>query len=112
MPSRNHSVPELEKHFREQLASLWPILKGSLSEIRKPCIRPNCAACARGDKHPAFILSLTQKGRRRCMYVPAELVPFLRQGLDNGRKLEALLSELGPMLLRQYREQRIPKPKP
>ena len=111
MPENKESAPELQKHFRDQLASLWPILKGSLSEIRKPCIRPNCPACARGDKHPAFILSFTQKGRRRCMYVPAALVPVLRQGLENGRKLEALLCALGPMLLRKYREQRGPKPK-
>ena len=111
MPAIKDSVPDLQKQFRQQLATLWPILKGSLSEVRKPCIRPNCPACARGDKHPAFILSFTQKGRRRCMYVPADLVPLLRQGLENGRKLEALLCELGPMLLRNYREQRVPKPK-
>src|SRR5437773_4304071 len=106
MSSRNHSVPELEKHFREQLTSLWPVLKGSLAEVRKPCIRPNCAACARGDKHPAFILSFTDQGRRRCMYVPAELVPQLQQALRNGKALEALLYQLGPELLRLHRQQR------
>jgi hypothetical protein len=49
-----------------------------MAEIRKPCIRPNCAACARGGKHRAFILSLTDQGRRRCMYVPADMVPQLQ----------------------------------
>src|SRR5688572_14791577 len=101
----------LQKHFQEQVLPLWPALKGSLSEVRKPCIRPNCPACARGDKHPAFIFSFTEKGRRRCMYVPAELVPLLQEGLDNGRKLEALLSEIGPTLLRLYRQERAKKPK-
>ena len=79
--------------------------------MRKPCIRPNCLACARGDKHPAFILTFIEKGRRRCMYVPAELVPLLQQGLENGRKLEALLSEIGPRLLRRFREDRATKTK-
>jgi len=46
------------------------------------------------------------------MYVPAELVPRLQQGLDNGRKLEALLSELGPTLLRLYRQERAAKTHP
>lgn len=91
--------------------SLWPALKGSLCEVRKPCIRPNCPACARGDKHPAFILSFTENGRRRCMYVPAELVPLLQEGLENGRKLETLLSEVGPRLLRRFREERAAKTK-
>lgn len=96
----------LRRDFLRQLQKLWPPIKGSLAEVRKPCIRPNCPACARGDKHPAFILSFTDKGRRRCMYVPAELVPQLQQALRNGKALEELLYQLGPELLRQYRKQR------
>ena len=111
MARNQDAAADLQKYFQQQLDHLWPVLKGSLSEVKKPCTRPDCPACARGDKHPAFILSFTQNGRRRCMYVPAQLVPLLRQGLENGRQLEALLSELGPRLLRHYREQRAPKPK-
>jgi len=111
MPASSHIDSEVRKHFHEQLLALWPALKGCLSKVRKPCIRPNCPACARGDKHPAFIFSFTEKGRRRCMYVPAQLVPLLQQGLDNGRKLEALLSEIGPALLRLYRQERAHKTK-
>jgi hypothetical protein len=111
MPTDDRFDSEVQKRFHTQLLALWPALKGSLSEVRKPCIRPNCPACARGDKHPAFILSFTDKGRRRCMYVPAELVPLLQKGLENGRKLEALLTEVGPMLLRLYRQARARKPK-
>ena len=96
----------LQQQFQQQLAALWPVLKGSLAQVRKPCIRPHCQSCARGDKHPAHILSFRERGRRQCMYVPAELVPLLRQAIANGRKLEALLCELGPALLRQYRQQR------
>jgi hypothetical protein len=40
------------------------------------------------------------------MYVPAELVPQLRQALSNGKALEELLYQLGPGLLRQHRQQR------
>jgi len=105
---KNPTDPDsnLRQRFVHQFEKLWPAIKGSLAEVRKPCIRPNCPACARGDKHPAFILSFTDKGRRRCMYVPAELVPQLRQALRNGKALEALLYQLGPELLRQYRKER------
>lgn len=109
MPNRSPLDAQVRKQFHDQLLALWPALKGCLSEVRKPCIRPNCPACARGDKHPAFIFSFSQKGRRRCMYVPAELAPLLQEGLDNGRKLEALLSEIGPALLRLYRQERAKK---
>lgn len=111
MPARSPFDSQLRKQFHDQLLALWPALKGCLSEVRKPCIRPNCPACARGDKHPAFIFSFTEKGRRRCMYVPAKLVPRLQEGLVNGRKLEALLSEIGPTLLRLYRQERAQNPK-
>src|SRR5438132_12558691 len=105
---KNPTDPDsnLRQRFVHQFEKLWPAIKGSLTEVRKPCIRPNCPACARGDKHPAFILSFTDKGRRRCMYVPAELVPQLRQALRNGKALEALLYQLGPELLRRYRKER------
>ena len=98
--------PLLHKNFLAQLPALWPPLKGSLALVRKPCVRKNCPACARGDKHPAWIFSFSDGKRRRCMYVPRELVPLLRQGLKNGRRLEQLLFALGPDLLRAHRQQR------
>src|SRR5512137_186084 len=100
------SDSSLRQNFLRQLQKLWPAIKGSLAEVRKPCIRPNCPACARGDKHPAYILSFTDKGRRRSMYVPIQFVPRLQQALQNGRALEALLYQLGPELLRHHRQQR------
>src|SRR5258707_2721178 len=106
MPKSTSADSTLRQSFVRQLEKLWPAIKGSLAEVRKPCIRPNCPTCARGDKHPAFILSFTDKGRRRCMYVPAQLVPQLQQALRNGKALEALLYQLGPELLRQYRKER------
>ncbi len=91
--------------FREKLLTWWPAVKGSLAQVHKPCIRPHCAACARGDKHPNYLLSFTEKGRRRCLYVPKAMVPVLERALENGRRIEQLLYEMGPALLREYRAQ-------
>jgi hypothetical protein len=107
------SVPaDLRQKFLRDIAKLWPAIKGSLAQVRKPCIRPNCSACARGDKHPAFLLTFTDHGRRRCLYVPAELVPLLQQALRNGKTLETRLVQLGPELVRHYRHQRDTPPTP
>ncbi len=106
MPARSRFDAELQRQFVEELTALWPALKGSLTEVRKPCIRPRCPACARGDKHPAFLWTFTEQGRRRCLYVPAELVPVLRQGLENGRRLDARLAALGWAWLQAWRQQR------
>jgi hypothetical protein len=106
MPTPTPFDAPLQAQFRDQLAALWPVLKGSLSQVAKPCIRPHCPACAKGDQHPAFLWTFSQGGRRRCLYVPAELVPLVRQGLENGRRLEARLAALGPAWLRAWRQQR------
>jgi hypothetical protein len=93
----------VQKRFLQKLLPLWPALKGSLAQVYKPCIRPNCPACARGVKHPNYLLAFTQKGRRRCLYVPKTMVPVLQRALENGRRIEQLLYELGPALLQEYR---------
>ena len=87
----------------KKFLTLWPALKGSLAQVRKPCIRPNCPACACGDKHSNYLLAFTEKGRRRCLYVPQAMVPVLKRALKNGRRVEQLLYEMGPALLREYR---------
>ncbi len=102
-PSPNSSPEAL---FLQQIPKLWPAIKGSLAQVRKTCLRPGCKACARGQKHPAFILSFTQAGKRRCMYVPKDLVPLFERALQNGRQIETLLYELGPRLLQEHRQQR------
>ena len=109
MKSKSPAFPQLQKSFLAQLPALWPPLKGSLALVHKPCIRKNCPPCASGDKHPAWMFSFSDGPRRRCMYVPKELVPILRQGLQNGRRLEQLRFALGPDLIRAHRQQR-PKP--
>jgi hypothetical protein len=95
---------------KQQIEALWPALKGSLAKVYKPCIRKNCLACARGDKHPAWLLTFTQRRRRRCLYVPLPLVPLIRQALQNGRQLEQLLYRMGPDLVREYRQNRKQRP--
>ena len=111
----------VQNRFRAKLLALSPALKGSLAEVRKPCIRPNCPVCARGDKHPNYLLAFTDQGRRRCLYVPKAMVPALKRALENGRQIEKLLYQMGPALLKEFRAQnpaqtgpvvRVRRPKP
>ncbi len=96
------SVPE---RLWNKLQHCWPALKGSLALVHKPCIRPNCRACASGKKHPNYLLAFSDQGRRRCLYVPGAMVPTIKRALNNGRRIEQLLYQMGPALLQQYRAQ-------
>lgn len=92
------------KSFLAEAKKLWPLAKGSLAEVRKPCIRPGCKACATGKKHRAFLFSFKKGDRRRCMYVPLELVKVMRRAIRNGRALEKCMSGMGSELIVRFRQ--------
>ena len=96
---------EDEKAFREAVARLWPAAKGSLAQVRRPCTRPTCAACRRGEKHPGWIFTFRDQGRLRCRYVRPALVPRLRRAIANGREIEALLTQAGAALIAAHRRE-------
>jgi hypothetical protein len=91
---------------KARFQKLWPALNGTLVQVRKPCIRKNCPACARGEKHPAWMLSFSHQGRRHCLYVPLALVPTLRQAHRNGQILQKILYDMGPAIIKEFRRQR------
>jgi hypothetical protein len=98
---------ETQKKFQRAARDLWPVAKGSLARVARPCGRPrNCAACLSGKRHPMWIFTFRQEGRLRCRYVPEDLVGALRRAVANGRKLEKRLTEEGAALIERYRRQR------
>jgi hypothetical protein len=51
------------------------------------------------------------KGRRVAVYVPEELVPETRRGLDNGRALQELLQQAAPRYIKALKRERAKTPK-
>lgn len=95
-----------KKQVSKAIETIGPAVKGSLVEVRKPCIRPDCPACKAGRKHRAFMFHYAQGGKRRCMYVPLAFVGALREALNNGRRIEQCLHEAGPRLIKAWRKKR------
>ena len=95
MPKKVESPADVERWFRAKAAALWPAALGSLGHRACACTREHCAACARGDKHPSYVLYIRVHGRRTSIYIPDELAPQIRQAIDNGRALQELLHEAG-----------------
>jgi hypothetical protein len=94
-----------KQQIGKALQALGPAVKGSLVEVRKPCVRPQCPACKSGRKHRAFMFHYSEGGKRRCMYVPLDLVGTLREALRNGRRVEQCLHEAGPALIKAARRE-------
>jgi hypothetical protein len=96
----------VERWFREQLSTLWPVALGSLSLRRSPCVRKQCQACQSGEQHPSYVLYGRRKGRRFALYIPDALVPEVRRALAHGRVAEELLVEAGWRYLRALKHER------
>jgi hypothetical protein len=106
MATPSRPGPSAREAFLQETAGLWPVAKGSLAQVRRPCMRRNCQACARGDKHPGWIFVFREKGRQRCLYVRKTLVPALRQAILNGRRLEERLTRAGHELIERDRQEK------
>jgi hypothetical protein len=105
MATPSRTGPTAREAFLQETARLWPVAKGSLAQVRRPCMRRNCQACVRGDKHPGWIFVFREKGRQRCLYVRKRLVPALRQAILNGRRLEERLTRAGQELIERDRQE-------
>lgn len=100
------SAQKSKAQYMKKTAQWWPAVKGSLALVKKPCIRKGCRLCQSGEKHPAYLFSYTSAGKRRCLYVPRELVPLIKRAIHNGRRLEQWLFTQGPALIKSYRNNR------
>lgn len=86
---------QVVRWFQAEVKKLSPVAAGSLCLRRSPCIRKNCPACARGERHSSFALYGRRAGKRFSIYVPEELVPKIREAIANGRRVQDLISEAG-----------------
>lgn len=105
MKAKPATKPNNEQQaFLTEAATLWPLAKGSLSEVRKPCTRKGCKACAEGRGHRALVYTFREGGRLRCMHVRPGFADELRLAIANGRRMEELLVRLGREAVMRSRE--------
>ena len=105
------SLLRKRKTLLKHLASVGPLVDGSLVTIHKTCGNPNCK-CAKGEKHKG--LYLTYKGQRKepgkaaktkTLYVPVALESEVRkwsQECAKARELIRQISEVQRELMRAY----------
>ena len=93
-----------EKRFRdewlEKVRELSPAIRGSLTQFRRKCGRKGCRKCASGEGHPTWQLSYYSEGRHRNCHVGPGQLEAVRRALENGRRLEQLMSANGFRLVK------------
>lgn len=107
------SSPDGLAELLAEIRARWPVARGSLCEVARPCVRPTCSACAKGEKHPGFIFSYRSRdGRQRCRYVPRDLVPALQRAIASGKWLEQRLVDIGEAMVFEHRRRRDQRSEP
>lgn len=90
-------VIEARRNARiSELASVGPLLQGSLAEIGVTCGNPNCR-CARGEKHRSHILTKKVRGKSKSLYVPVDMVEDVRRWVEEHRRVKMLLKDISDL---------------
>jgi hypothetical protein len=97
---------DVRKWFLRQIERLWPLAGGSLSLRKNRCIRPNCPVCRIGEGHPAYALHTRIQGQQTSLYVPDDLAGKIAQAVENRKKLQELLVEVGRRYVQALKSQR------
>jgi hypothetical protein len=79
-----------------ELASVGPVLQGSLCNVGVTCGNPNCR-CARGEKHRSNILTRKVRGKTKSLYVPVDLVEEATAWVQEHRRVKRLLKEISEL---------------
>lgn len=82
----------------KKLAEVGPLVTGSLVKIQRKCGNKNCR-CAKGEGHPAHILTMTVKGKTKSVYVPVDLVDEVREWVQNHKRLKTLIRDISNLSL-------------
>lgn len=90
---KNRRAAKLKK-----IAEIGPLVTGSLVKIHRKCGNKNCR-CAKGEGHPAHILTMPVKGKTKSVYVPVDLVDEVRGWVQNHKLLKTLVRDVSNLSL-------------
>jgi hypothetical protein len=110
MPVRKSAVARgsmsvAERRLRSrlaQIASSGGLIRGSILERFRACGNPTCH-CARGQKHRAVYLMLSEDGRLRQLYIPVAYEDQVRQWVSNHKELKDLLRQISEVYWEKVR---------
>ena len=82
----------------KKLSEIGPFVTASLVKINRKCGNKACR-CAKGEGHPAHLLTRAVKGKTQSVYVPVALVDEVKTWVENYRRLKALIREISNLSL-------------
>ena len=88
-----------------RLLSQEGVVHGTLIERERLCGKPNCR-CARGQRHKSLYLVVSEGGKMRQLYVPAEWEATVREWIKNYQSARRLMDGLSSLHWEKVRNRR------
>lgn len=86
---------EVREGWLKAVTELGPVVKGSIKEIKAVCGSKKCKKCLSGERHQAFQMTYYLDGKQHSKYIQKGQLELARVALENGRKLEELMTRFG-----------------
>ena len=83
------------KLLLKRTAQIEEFLRGSVVLMKRPCTYAKCRKCASGERHPTWVLTRSERGKTRTVYLGVVRAPAARRMAENYRRLGALIEEIG-----------------
>ena len=87
-------LQQKRKLLLQRMAQIEDFLRGSVVLMKRPCTYARCRRCASGERHPTWVVTVSQKGKTRTVYLGASRVAAARRMAENYRRLLALVEEV------------------
>jgi uncharacterized protein YcsI (UPF0317 family) len=75
-------------------AQIEEYLRGSVVLMKRPCTYEHCRKCASGERHPTWVLTFSQAGKTRTVYLGVRRLDAARTMTENYRRLMALVEQV------------------
>ena len=77
-----------------RVAAVEEFVRGSVVLMKRKCIRPRCRRCAEGTGHPTWVLTVSEKGKTRTVYLGEKRLAEAQRLVANYRRMKEWIEEI------------------
>lgn len=96
-------LKQKRKLLAKRMAGFEQFVRGSVVLMKRRCVYRRCRRCASGAGHPTWVLTVSQKGKTRTVYLGRRRLADARRMAVNYRMLQAIVEQIAQVNLELLR---------
>ena len=77
----------------KRLIAVEEFVRGSVVLMKRKCVRPRCRRCAEGEGHPTWVLTFSENGKTRTVYLGEKRLAEARRLVEDYRRVAEWIEE-------------------